>query len=249
MDRTVTCVCPTYARPVFLQRAVKQFLQQSWAKSELLVIDDSPKELRAELPSSPRVKVHYLKDKHVLGDKHNIGLDLAQGDFIAHWDDDDWQSPRRLVKQLEELLLGEEGDICGYATDVLLTTGDARFWRFDRKFYGNNPKHGFVGNSPINYGVPFMDGTAMFRRSIVGKIRYPSMQVSQKVKFLYDIWKQNDNIKLLRMANEGMYVYVRHSSRSSATNTWQYLKDRRLTPIHKPAWFPQSDLDFYKRAV
>lgn len=248
MNRFVSCVCPTFSRPMFLQRAVKQFLAQAWAKSELIVLDDSPKELRAELPSSPRIKVVYIDGHRPLGEKHNMGLDLAQGDFIAHWDDDDWQSPRRLVKQLEALLLGEEGDICGYATDVLMTTGDVKFWRFDRTFFGTNPKHGFVGNSPINYGVPFMDGTAMFRRALVGDIRYPTIQVSQKVKFLYDVWKQN-GARLVRMPNDGMYIYVRHAVGSSAHNTWQYLKDRRLVEIPRPPWFPSSDLDFYRKVA
>ncbi len=243
----VSCICPTYSRPAFLLRAVKQFLQQHWQRTELIVLDDSPKELRAVLPQSSRVKVKYIDEHLPLGTKHNMGLDIAQGDLLAHWDDDDWQSPRRLTTQVEALALGKT-DICGFATDVLLTTGDAKFWQFDRAFYGNNPKHGFVGNSPINYGVPFMDGSAMFRRSVVGTVRYPSLQVSQKVQFLYDLHKLN-GARLLRLPNDGMYIYVRHGSRSHAKNTWQYLKDRRLTQIAQPTWFPQSDLDFYRKAL
>ncbi len=240
----VSLLCPTYARPWFVEQAVKLFLRQTWTNSELLIFDDSPKPLQAAIKDTPRIKVTHLNEHLPMGTKLNMGLDAAQGDFIAHWDDDDWQSPLRLTRQAETLVL-DGVDACGYTCEELMTTGDARFWKFDRSF---NPRKVYVGNSMISVGVPFMDGTAMFRRSVVGPTRYPTIQVSQKVQFIYDLWKKR-GAKLKQLPNVGMYVYVRHPQQSRARNTWQYLQDRRLTAINKPAWFPQADLDFYRRAV
>jgi len=239
----VTCVMPTYGRPRFVEQAVKLFLAQAWTRSELLIFDDSPAELRVRVRENSRIKVFQLGERVSMGEKHNLGLDAAQGEFIAHFDDDDWQSPRRLTRQVETLVL-EDLDICGFLTDCLLTTGDARFWRFDRA-YGK--RTGLVGNSVIDFGVPFMDGSAAFRRSAIGEARYPTMPTGQKVVFLHQMWKAGAKIKSL--PNNGMYVYVRHAPKSSAVNTWQYLKDRRLLEIEKPTWFPFADLDFYRRAV
>jgi len=240
----VSCVMPTYARPRFVEQAVKYFLRQSWTRAELLILDDSPQDLRAEISDHPRIKLIRLKDRLPMGEKHNLGLDQAQGDFIAHWDDDDWQSNLRLVRQLETLTL-EDVDLCGFSMGTLLTTGNARFWKFDRSF---TPRKQYVGNSMVTVGVPFMDGTAMFRRGIVGATRYPTIQVSQKVQFLHDLWKKQ-GARIKALPNAGMYVYVRHSPKTGATNTWQYLQDRRLLAIDKPSWFPYGDLDFYRRAA
>jgi len=241
--RFVSCVCPTYARPRFLEQAVKLFLRQTWTKSELIILDDSPKSERAEIKDTPRVKVVRISERIPMGEKHNWGLDLAQGDFIAHFDDDDWQSPRRLVRQLEALEL-QGFDLCGFQTDCLLTTGDARFWRFDRSF---GKRAGFIGNSVIDYGVPFMDGSAMFRRSAARSFRYPTIATGQKVAFLHQIWKAGGKLKSL--PNDGTYIYVRHKKGGSAMNTWQYWSDRRLLSIPRPPWFPDSELDFYRRVA
>ena len=238
MKNFVTCVCPTYSRPRFVEQAIKQFLRQTWTRSELLIFDDSPKDLQTQIQDSPRVKVFRLKDRLPMGEKHNLGLDQAQGDFIAHWDDDDWAASSRLIKQIETLAL-EEADICGYPTGLLLTCGDARFWKFDPN-YGR--RSGLIGNSVIDYGVPFMDGSAVFRRSAIGATRYPVLPTGQKVVFLHQMWKAGATMK--RLENDGMYVYVRHSS-----NTWQYGRDRRLLPVVRPSWFRESDLDFYRRAA
>lgn len=237
---------PTYRRPGFVEQAVKLFLRQTWSNSELIILDDSPAAEQTTVKDGPRVKVVRLGERLPMGEKHNRGLEAAQGDFIAHFDDDDWQSPFRLVRQLEALEL-QGLDVCGYKCDVLLTTGDARFWKFDRSFTPRKPK---VGNSSIGveYGIPFMDGSAMFRRSVVGETRYQNIQVGQKVVFLHELWRKR-RARLKALENDGVYVYVRHAPRSGAVNTWQYLKDRRLVPLTKPAWFPSVDMPFYRSAV
>jgi len=99
-----------------------------------------------------------------------------------------------------------------------------------------------VGNAMIAVNVPFMDGTAMFKRSVVGEMQYPTIEVGQKVVFLEGL--ERAGAKLKGMPNEDMYVYVRHG-----VNTWQYRNDRRLTPVERPTWFPPQDLAFYRGAA
>lgn len=236
LNPLVSCICPTYARPRFLIRAVEYFLRQRWRNAELIVLDDSPAEELAMLPSHPRIRVRRLHERLPMGEKHNLGLEMAQGDMIAHWDDDDWQSPLRLMRQVEVLLL-QKADVCGYATDLLMTCGDARFWRFVK-----GKRTTLVGNAMIAVNVPFMDGTAMFKRSVVGQMQYPTIPVGQKVVFLEGLHRAG--AKLKSMPNDGIYVYVRHDA-----NTWQYYNDRRLAEVPRPVWFPAQDLAFYKGAA
>lgn len=238
----VTALCPTYRRPRFVEQAVQLFLRQTWKNSELLILDDSPPAEQTTVRESSRIKVVRFSQRLSQGEKLNIGLDMAQGELVAHWDDDDWQSAHRLVRQVETLVL-EPVDVCGYTCEMLLTTGDANFWRFDRTFRRDKT---LVGNATIPLGIPFMDGAAAFRRSAVGPTRYTTIAVGQKVQFIHDLWKKQ-GAKLKALPNPGVYVYVRHSPRSGAENTWQYLQDRRLTPLPKPVWFPEHELDFYRQ--
>jgi glycosyltransferase involved in cell wall biosynthesis len=231
----VSCIMPTFNRPHFVAQAIRLFMRQTWEHAELLIFDDSPKGARAEVPKHPRIKLFRLEEPTPMWAKHNLGLDAAQGEVLAHWDDDDWQSPLRLIREVEAIVL-EGFDICGLTFDLFLTYGDGRFWRFDPKF---GPRRGPIGNAQIRNRLPFMDATAMFRRSAIGSFRYPPLKVGQKVGFLQDVW--DAGAKLKQIKNGGLYVYVRHDR-----NTWQYGSHRRLLPVPRPQYFPQLELPFYE---
>ncbi len=44
--------------------------------------------------------------------------------------------------------------------------------------------------------------------------------------------------------NDRLFVYVRHGK-----NTWKYREDLVHVPAARPAWFPDIDERFYRRAV
>jgi len=46
-----------------------------------------------------------------VGAKRNLACDLANGDIIVHWDDDDWMADWRLSYQVEQLMRAEQGVI------------------------------------------------------------------------------------------------------------------------------------------
>ncbi len=46
------------------------------------------------VPCSPKLS---------LGELRNVSIDIAQGDYICQWDDDDWYHPDRIARQLESI--------------------------------------------------------------------------------------------------------------------------------------------------
>ena len=51
------------------------------------------------MPDVAGIDYHRLEQRTVLGAKRNLACELAAGLLIAHWDDDDWQAPRRLMRR------------------------------------------------------------------------------------------------------------------------------------------------------
>jgi len=114
----VTAICPTFNRRKYLPTSIACFLSQTLINSELLIVDDSIESVEDLVPKHPRIRYIRLDipDKKanvgnighdgarmLIGAKRNFCCEHARGEFIAHWDDDDWQAPGRLADQLSQL--------------------------------------------------------------------------------------------------------------------------------------------------
>jgi len=102
----VSCICPTYNRPPqyqhLLEEAIESFLRQDYPNKELIIINDCPgQELICDEPS---VRVVNVAERFSsIGAKQNAAIDLARGELIAPWDDDDISLPWRLSLSVERL--------------------------------------------------------------------------------------------------------------------------------------------------
>lgn len=97
----VSCVCLTThpRRAAFLGDALVSYRAQTYPARELLVVNDGePLRSRAE-----DVRVVNLPDRGArwtVGEKRNVGVRLARGEYLATWDDDDVSLPERLAEQV-----------------------------------------------------------------------------------------------------------------------------------------------------
>ena len=79
------------------------------------------------VPDDPRITLIHLEGPINIGDKRNYGCARAAGDFIAHWDDDDWSAPERLSEQLRTLTASGR-NVTGY-NSMRFTDGPRR-WQY-----------------------------------------------------------------------------------------------------------------------
>jgi glycosyltransferase involved in cell wall biosynthesis len=93
MNPRVTVVMPTFRQARFIQRAIESLRAQSFEAWRLLIIDDgSPDETAAVVAPflrDPRVKYVPLGVNQGLGRALNVGLDMAETEFIAYLPSDD----------------------------------------------------------------------------------------------------------------------------------------------------------------
>lgn len=125
----VSCICPTAGRRSFLPLAIECFRAQTYGPRELLIFQDGPESIADLVPhEDPRIRLIVSGWTAQVGVKRNMLCDAARGEWIAHWDDDDWSDPRRLARQI--LKLRETGkQVAGYHS--MKFTDGARWWQFE----------------------------------------------------------------------------------------------------------------------
>lgn len=84
-------------REALARMSVKSFLDQTYRRRELLILNHGNYELKI---GHPLVQEVMVEEKKSLGEMRNMGLDLAKGDWIIQWDDDDYHHPHRILYQM-----------------------------------------------------------------------------------------------------------------------------------------------------
>jgi len=105
----VSIIMPTYNRAYILEKAIKSVLAQSYEDWELIIVDDGSKDNTEEVVSRyVGEKVRYISYPVNRGGNHarNVGIRLAQGEYLAFLDSDNEWIPEALelsVKMLDSM--------------------------------------------------------------------------------------------------------------------------------------------------
>ena len=209
----VSCIMPTVGRPRFVPIAVRFFLRQSYAPRELIVVDDGEPRIDHLIPQLPSIRYCRLERRRSLGDKRNLACELASGDFIAHWDDDDWSAPSRLAIQLAAL---ESNGAAAAGLSVVRYFDPLRrsawLWRSD-------PTVWLAG------------GSLCYRKALWSAHPFRSLDAGEDLAFTHDVGLE----RFVDLGAADFYAAVIHgrntSARPASTHGWsslEYSEIRRL---------------------
>jgi glycosyltransferase involved in cell wall biosynthesis len=228
----ISCIMPTFKRRLFLPQAITYFRRQTYPNTELVIVDDGPDMPADLIPSDDRI--HYIRlDKQVtVGHKRNIAVQRSNGEFIAHWDDDDWYSPDRLQHQIQAMQTGGD-QVCGFDTGIFFDVFENTYWSCSpelhaRMFFAD------VNGRSILYAKRLWEKLA----------RYPDMALAEDAHFLRNLSKRN--VKITKLENDEKLIYIRHRN-----NTWHFECGRFMDPagwrqLQIPNFMLPEDLTFYK---
>jgi glycosyltransferase involved in cell wall biosynthesis len=143
--------------------------------------------------------------------KRNIGCETARGDIFMQWDDDDWYGPARVSRQVAPLVEGR-----------------ADITAFDMRWFAQVEVGECWTVSPALHRRMFLCdvhcGTLAFTRGVwTAGVRYADGDFFEDVAFLGAVLDRGG--RLLRVANDELFVYVRHQA-----NTWRFPVGRHLDP-------------------
>lgn len=107
----VSCVCPTYNRRQYLPNLLKIYKLQTYPHKfmELVILDDSEKSNQDIIDEYtkryPELNIRYIfsSERLTLGKKRNMLNELAKGEYIVCFDDDDYYSTDRVSHAIQKM--------------------------------------------------------------------------------------------------------------------------------------------------
>lgn len=158
---------------IYLREAIESVLEQTYSDFEFLIVNDSPQDdsqLKQIVANYNDNRIIWLpcRVNGGIATASNIGIDRAQGAFIAMMDHDDICIPTRFEQQLRYLKDNPEFGFVGGQAEAFYP--DKSSVRLD---YLTSSTMKELKQSFFN-GVPFLNPSVMFRKSALNTLRYNS---------------------------------------------------------------------------
>ncbi len=191
MGELLSCIVATRNRGAFVRQAIRCFERQSYADSELIVVDDGDEPVAELCRGASRVRYLRLERRTPVGIKLNIGAEEARGTILQKLDDDDYYAPDFLERAVAGLAAGErERTVVAWGSFLVLMAGGAQL-----HFSG---EHWAAG------------GTLCFHREVWLRAPFRDRPGEVDKYFLLD-----HHPHLVRVRAPESYLLVRHGG-----NTW-----------------------------
>ena len=198
----LSVIMPVYNAAKFLDRAVRSVLASTFQDFELLLIDDGSTDGSGALCDEmahmdPRITVIH-KPNGGASSARNKGIELAQGQFVAFADSDDYVDRTLYEKLLNAAGLENDLVIC----DIVLHYSDNDLPRETVKV--EEERNRTIGNL-LQSGIGGGPCHMVVKRSIIGTLRFPEYIFSgEDLWFTLRLYLQAGHISKVK---EPLYFY------------------------------------------
>jgi len=172
----VSCITPTANREKYLPLAIGYFLAQDYPNIEMIILDDGRKSSADLIPDDPRIRYYYYNEPiGTIGNKRNLACEMAKGEIIVHFDDDDYYASDWVSRQVEAQL-SSGANITGMNNVDFYSAIDDRRYRYEDKLQEK----------------PWLCGATMaYKKSFWEGHRFDDIQVGEDYDF---VWSNNPTI-------------------------------------------------------
>jgi glycosyltransferase involved in cell wall biosynthesis len=202
----ISCLMVTRQRPAMAKRAIDCFGAQDYSPRELVIVSDGYEEYEDLREYGTRVCGPGLvmswadRGARPLGELRNQAVELARGDVICQWDDDDLSHPRRLSAQFEQM--------CRDGAGACFMTEYLQLFMRTRSLYWCD----WTRSRGLPLPSPTLPGTLMCYKRVAPA--YPETgPLSRRSGDAYVMRSLLKSERVARLSGLGwLYVYVSHSS-------------------------------------
>lgn len=209
----VSVIIPTYNRAHCIESAISSAQKQSLKDIEILVCDDASTDDTEELVNAlseqdPRIKYHALEQNGGSGAARNLGMILAQGEYVAFLDSDDEWLQDKLTIQIARMNSEPSNVGVCFVGATITKNGDVK----NVAYYHPDPSWETDAFLKFAMGeLMFLTPTILFRRSCLQKVGLmkEEMRRNQDGEFLlrllseYDLAIICDNVVIVNLDMSG----------------------------------------------
>jgi len=215
----VSIIIPAYNTGKYIERCIKNSLNQTLKEIEVIVIDDNSNDNTLEVvkkfENDKRLKIITLSKNVGPGIARNIGIEMAVGEFLTFFDSDDYAD----VRFLEYLYkYSKNNDLVGgiYVDSTNLSNKFTHHGKKKKKYHGGTCD-------------------SIWRREFINKnfIRYPNRRKAEDVQFRIDFMEAKPRVFIA--PDEGIYYYYKRRQGSLMNFTAKYIEklNKRCNEIIK----------------
>lgn len=225
----VSVIMPSYNAEKYIDEAIRSVIAQTYTNWELFVIDDGSTDGTARIAQSYAEKdsrVIFRQNSHNMGtaNTRNIGIRLANGEWIATLDSDDIWHPEKLEIQLKKAQ--ETGALFLYSSYSLFCDGFRQEYTVPEKVdYSSLLTENVIGCS-----------TVMMHKSILEDHLFPSEVYHEDYALWLDLLRAGYNaVGCTEVLTEWRIVKNSRSfnKRKSAKNRWIIYRKMEKLPLYK----------------
>lgn len=216
----ITVIVPFYKSEKYIEKCLKSILNQTYRNIEILLIndgspDDSRKICEKIISNDSRAKIIDKKNGGV-SSARNLGLKVANGDFITFVDSDD-ELKLDLYERMVKYINKDVDIVC---------CGIERYNSEGKLIYETNMSYEKVNYTPFeamracleNKEIGFNVYTKLFRRELFNKnglIRFPEGRLMEEATILPYLFKKSKEI--VHCCYAGYKYYIREDSYTTKT--------------------------------
>lgn len=217
MERnTISIVIPAYNAEKTIKRCIDSILSQTYKNLEIIIIDDGSTDntlMECQSMNDCRIKVIHTLN-YGQGHARNIGIDAANGEYIAFVDADDYCEPD-MYENLYRMITTNNADMvcCGHCDVIGGKLIEHR--NSDRNLLNRTDalRH-FAKMDGIKWGV----WDKLFKTNKINDLRFPSKKMhAEDVIFLLQFITHNN---IFYYENIGSYHYYRDNANSFTKKKW-----------------------------
>lgn len=217
MNSLISVIVPVYNVSPFVEKCIKSIVEQNYKELEIIIVDDgstddSVKKCEKVQKNDNRIKI-IKKKNGGLSDARNVGLKVANGEYVTFVDSDDYISPKLvslLYKNIKKT--NSQISVC------------------DPVHVFNNKKYEFKDETEVKeynsldaieemlYQTSFLVSAwgKMYRRELFSGIEFPVGKLFEDSAIMYKLFEKADKVVY---SNAKYYVYV-HRENSITTKAF-----------------------------
>ena len=205
----------------YIETCVRSILTQSFSDFEIIIIDDCSTDQTGKIldkyDTDPRARIIHLDQNKGCSYGRNLGLDLAQGEWIAVIDGDDF-----ITSDYLEIV---NSAIENYPSIDMVFIPASKYYDSTKRFepIPQVAKEHFTGNPYEIFDFSLLcTQTQVLRKEVWGHVRFPVGKYHEDV---FTIWRTLEFVKSAYILNTPIYVYRQRERSITHTHSRQRYLD------------------------